>query len=538
MAARRSGPDGLMGRLSASSDTGMVVAPHFLAAEAGRAVLAGGGNAVEAAVATAAAIAVVYPHMNSIGGDGFWLVRRPDSSVFAIDACGRAAAAADLALYAGHDTIPWRGPLAANTVAGAISGWEMALAMADGTLPLARLLADAIRHAEDGVTVTAGGASLAAAKSAELRDQPGAYAAVFEPEGRPLMEGEILRQPALAQTLQRLADMGLDGFYRGALAADLVADLAEMGSPLSATDLASHKAEQTTPLQAQVAGAMLYNHQPPTQGIASLLILALADRLAMPASECFALVHTLVEATKQAFLWRDQHCGDPAYMAADAQNLLNDSTALDAMARAIDPATALAWPQPSQAGDTVWFGAADAAGWVVSCIQSTYFEFGSGLVLPRTGVCWQNRGASFRLADSGWNALKPGRKPFHTLNPALALFDDGRALAYGTMGGEGQPQTQAAVFTRYARHTMPLAEAIARPRWLLGRTWGEESTSLKLEEGFAPELYEQLAKAEHQVEIVAGNNSMMGHAGAVLRGADGMLEGASDPRCDGMAAAC
>ena len=531
-----------MGPLTASSDTGMVVAPHALAAEAGRAVLGDGGNAVEAAVATAATIAVTYPHMNAIGGDGFWLIRRPDGAMLAIDACGRAAQAADLALYAGHEAVPWRGPLAANTVAGAVSGWQLALETAQqtgqGQMPLSRLLRDAVRHAEEGVTITRGGAAIAAAKGAELRAQPGAYAAVFEPLGRPLCEGERLAQPALAATFRRLAADGLDSFYRGALAQDIARDLAELGSPVGLADLAAHRPEASSPLSVTIEGARLFNHGPPTQGIASLLILALAEWLPASELDSFDHVHTLVEATKQAFLWRDEHCGDPAYMQCDAQSLLNDVAMLDAMAARIDPHRAMPWPQASQWGDTVWFGTADAEGWMVSCIQSTYFEFGSGLVLPRTGVCWQNRGASFRLAQEGWNALKPGRKPFHTLNPAMALFDDGRALAYGTMGGEGQPQTQAALFTRFARHGLPLAEAIARPRWLLGRTWGEHSTSLKLEQGFPPLLYRQLAAAGHAVEVVPPCNAMMGHAGAVLRTASGRLEGASDPRCDGMAAAC
>jgi gamma-glutamyltranspeptidase/glutathione hydrolase len=173
-------------------------------------------------------------------------------------------------------------------------------------------------------------------------------------------------------------------------------------------------------------------------------------------------------------------------------------------------------------------------------IQSTYFEFGSGLVLPKTGITWQNRGASFRLAEKGWNALKPGRKPFHTLNPALAHFEDGRVMAYGTMGGEGQPQTQAAVFSRYGWQGTDLARAIAEPRWLLGRTWGEDSTSLKIEEGFDEALYASLGAAGHVVERVSANNAMMGHAGAIVMGRDrsgkDWFEGASDPRCDGRAA--
>jgi len=526
--------------LSSRTTQGMVVAPHFAAAEAGRAVLAEGGNAVEAAIAVAATIAVVYPHMNSIGGDGFWLIHRPGQPVVAIDACGRAAAKADLALYNGLDNVPWRGPLAANTVAGAIAGWAKAREIAPGTLPLSRLLAEAIAYARDGVSVTAGGAALAAAKSAELRDLPGAYAEIFEPDGRPLAEGDSLRQPALARTLERLVEEGLDSFYRGELALDIASDLAALGSPVSAQDLSAHRAELTEPLSVSVKGATLFNHQPPTQGIASLLILALADRLELGADSSFAHLHGLVEATKQAFLWRDVHCGDPAFMEADPRALLADSAALDAMAGKIDPERALPWPQPSQQGDTVWFGAADRDGMVVSLIQSTYFEFGSGLVLPKTGITWQNRGASFRLAESGWNALKPGRKPFHTLNPALAHFEDGRVMAYGTMGGEGQPQTQAAVFSRYGWQGTALADAIAQPRWLLGRTWGEDSTSLKIEEGFNEALYATLRNAGHVVERVSANNAMMGHAGAIVMGADtsenAWFEGASDPRCDGRAA--
>jgi oxamate amidohydrolase len=513
-----------------SALNGCVTAPHYLAARAGRAVLRRGGSAVEACVAVSAALAVVYPHMTGIGGDGFWTIREPDGRVHGIHGCGGAAQAATLDLYRGLDAVPWRGPLAANTVAGTVSAWDAALE--GGTTPLGDLLAEAIGYAEEGVPVTAGGAAIAAAKAKELRGQPGAWATTYEG----LREGDVLRQPALAETLQRLVDDGLDGFYRGTLAADIAADLAALGSPVAAGDLAAHRATRPAPLHVATRLGTLYNSAPPTQGIASLLILALFDRLAADAADGFDHVHALVEATKQAFLWRDAHCGDPALMTQDAQGLLDDGAALDAMAAAIDPARALAWPQPSQWGDTCWFGAIDARGQVVSCIQSTYFEFGSGLVLPRTGITWQNRGASFRLAETGWNALKPGRKPFHTLNPALAVFGDGRVMAYGTMGGEGQPQTQAALFSRYARFGQDLQAAISAPRWLLGRTWGEQSTTLKIEDGFDPALYAALAEAGHAVERVGPLTAMMGHAGALVRHADGRIEGASDPRSDGEAA--
>jgi len=516
---------------------GMVTAPHHLASQAGLAVLRDGGTAIEAAVAVAATLAVVYPHMTGIGGDGFWLVAEADGRTHAVSACGGAAAAADLDLYRGLEAVPWRGPLAANTVAGTISGWEAVLATGRSTLPLDRLLRDAIHHAEAGVAVTRGGAEIGQAKGGELRGLPGAWARSFEPDGRPLREGELLRQTVLGETLRRLATDGLAGFYQGALAADIAADLATLGSPVGAGDLAGHRADRPEPLSVGIADATLFNLTPPTQGLASLLILALFDRLEARDAESFAHVHGLVEATKQAFLIRDAHVGDPAYMTIDPQALLDDDAALDAMAARIDLKRALRWPQPGQAGDTCWFAVADGEGQVVSAIQSIYFEFGSGLVLPRTGITWQNRGASFRLAEAGWNALKPGRKPFHTLNPALARFADGRVMAYGTMGGEGQPQTQAALFSRYARFGVDLQDAITRPRWLLGRTWGEDSTSLKIEDRFDPALYDALRAAGHQVELLAPFTATMGHAGAIVRHPDGMLEGATDPRSDGVVAA-
>lgn len=518
------------------SRRGLAVAPHHLAAQAGRDVLRDGGTAVEASVAMAATLAVVYPHMTGIGGDGFWLIREPDGRVHAIDACGRAAQAATPDFYAGQSSIPWRGPGAANTVAGTVAGWALALAGDGNRLPLPRLLADAIQHARDGVPITAGGAQIAATKSAELRVQPGAYATIFEPEGHALREAELLRQPALAATFERLASAGLDDYYRGELAQAIAADLAALGSPLALADLHAHRADASVPLNVRLRDATVYNHAPPTQGLASLLILALFDRLHTEHADGFDHLHGLIEATKQAFLIRDAHVGDPAYMSLDPQALLDDCEQLDALAARIDPAHALPWPQPSQAGDTTWFGAIDGRGQAVSCIQSTYFEFGSGLVLPHTGITWQNRGCSFRLARDGWNALRPGRKPFHTLNPALAVFDDGRVMSYGTMGGEGQPQTQAAVFTRYARFGQSLQQSVTAPRWLLGRTWGEDSTSLKLENRFDPAVIHALREAGHAVELLPNFTSVMGHAGALVREADGTLAGAADPRSDGAVA--
>ena len=517
---------------------GMVTAPHHLASEAGLRVLRDGGNAIEATVAMAACLAVVYPHMTSIGGDGFWLIAPPGAKPHAIDACGAAAHAATPELYRrkGHAAVPWRGPLAANTVAGTISGWGKALELSaklGGRLPLARLMEDAIWHAEHGFAVTASQAELTASKLAEVHDAPN-FAATFLIAGRLPQQGEIVKLPALGRTLRRLADKGPDDFYRGALARTIAANLAELGAPVAASDLERHHATTPDPLSVRIQGATLFNLPPPTQGLASLMILALFDRLDVREGESFDHIHGLVEAAKQAFLVRDRIIGDPAAMGEDARAYLRRPV-LDRLAKRIDRRRALPWPAPAAAGDTVWLGAIDGSGVATSFIQSIYFEFGSGCVLPDLGIVWQNRGASFLLEGAGPRVLAPGRKPFHTLNPALARFADGRTMVYGTMGGEGQPQTQSAVFTRFATYGMPLAQAVAAPRWLLGKTWGADSVTLKLESRFDPALVSALRAAGHDVEMLDAFTGTMGHAGAIVRHDTGLLEGASDPRSDGAA---
>jgi gamma-glutamyltranspeptidase/glutathione hydrolase len=284
---------------------------------------------------------------------------------------------------------------------------------------------------------------------------------------------------------------------------------------------------------------------PPTQGLASLAILGIADRI-LPAAPGgfdpgdfdpggFDYVHRLVEATKQAILLRTAHVTDPDHMTETPEALLS-AACLDRLAAAVDPARALPWPTPAVPGDTVWLAAADAAGRVVSFIHSIYWEFGSGLVLRDTGIQWQNRGSSFALAADRPNPLAPGRLPFHTNNPALALFDDGRVLAYGSMGGEGQPQTQAAVFTRHVCFGQDLYDAIAAPRWLLGRTWGASRSSLRMESRFDPSVIDAMRAAGHDIDMVGDFDEVMGHAGAIVRQPDGTILGASDPRCDGSAA--
>jgi gamma-glutamyltranspeptidase len=517
---------------------GVVAAPHHAAVEAGRAALAEGGNALEAMVAMAATIAAVYPHMTQVGGDGFWLVREPSGRVRAFMAAGRAGSDARRELYREYESVPARGPLAALTVPGAIAGWSLALEAAravGGRLPLVDLLAPAIRHAGEGYLVTPSQARLSAEKLAELEHVPG-FAATFLLDGKPPDPGARLTQTALAATLDHLAHAGLDDFYRGDVGREVAADLERIGSPVTRADLERQRATLAEPLSVALMVGTAFNTPPPTQGLASLMILALYERLRVPQGEGFDHVHGLIEATKRAFAVRDRVVTDPDRLPHPVERYL-DGKFLDGEALAIDRRKAAHWPAPYGEGDTVWMGAADAAGLVVSYIQSLYWEFGSGVVLPRTGVIMQNRGASFSLDPDALNALAPGRLPFHTLNPALVVLADGRIIAYGTMGGDGQPQTQAALFTRHVLYRMPLERAIDAPRWLLGRTWGSTHTNLRMESRFEDSLVDRLLSAGHDVEVLPQPYSdVMGHAGAVVLHPNGTLEGAHDPRADGGAA--
>ena len=517
---------------------GVVCAPHSGTVEAGRSILAEGGNALEAMLAMAASIAAIYPHMNHIGGDGFWLIREPNGRVRAIMAAGPAGSEARPEFYREYEAIPTRGPLAALTVPGAIGGWMLALDVAKanaGKLPLDVLLTAAYGSARDGYKVSRSQAQLTQDKLSELASAPG-FAATFLVDGKPPAAGTVLKQEAFATTLAHLAHAGLDDFYRGDVGREIAADLVRIGSPVTRDDLTRYHATLAEPLHVELPVGSVYNTDAPTQGVASLMILALFARLGVTQAEDFDHIHGLVEATKRALRVRDRVVTDPNYLAHALDRCLEPKF-IAGEAMKIDRRKAAPWPLASGAGDTVWMGAADTTGLVVSYIQSLYWEFGSGCILPHTGVLMQNRGISLSLQRGTLNSLAPGRLPLHTLNPALSVLKDGRIMAYGTMGGDGQPQTQGALFTRHVLFDEPLAEAIDRPRWVLGRTWGAAQTRLRLENCFDGNLIDALHAAGHDVEVLDEPYSdVMGHAGAVVLHPDGSCEGAHDPRSDGGAA--
>jgi oxamate amidohydrolase len=517
---------------------GAVCGPEEKAVVAGRLILAEGGNAIEAMIGMAAAIAAGYPHMNHLGGDGFWLIRERSGRLRAIMAAGPAGSDAKPELYRDYETIPTRGPLAALTVPGAVGGWILALQAAKangGKLPLDMLLEPAVALARSGYAVSRSQARLTEAHLAELQSAPG-FAEHFLLDGKAPAAGSVLKQEALAATLNHLGDAGLDDFYRGDVGREIAADLAHIGSPVAREDLTDYEARLAGPLHINLACGNVYNTDAPTQGVAALMILALFDRLGVTEAEGFDHIHGLVEATKRALRMRDRVVTDPDRLPHGLDRCL-ESRFIAGEAMKIDRHRAAPWPLTGGEGDTIWMGAADSSGLVVSYIQSLYWEFGSGCVLPATGVLMQNRGASFSLQTGALNPLEPGRLPPHTLNPALAVLRDGRIMAYGCMGGDGQPQTQSALFTRHVLFREPLPDAIDRPRWVLGRTWGAPRTALRLEPRFDDNLIDALAFARHDVEVLDEPYSdVMGHAGAVVLHPDGTCEAAHDPRADGGAA--
>ncbi len=524
---------------SALGYRGAFTAPHRVAALTGQEVIDAGGTAVEAMVAAAAMIAVVYPHMNGIGGDCFWLIKRKGAKPIEIAGCGPAAEMATVDWYReqGHaDAIPARGGVAALSVPGTLGGWKQALSTGSSQkpIPLGELLWPAASYAREGIAVTANQSACTADKLDTLKGVPG-FDETFLVDGKPPAAGHRMIQTALGDTLETVGQYGIDAYYRGDIALTHAAFLEKHGSPLRYSDFEAYEAQMLQPLGLETKTGTLYNSNPPTQGISSLMILGIYERLGIDHAEGIEHIHGLVEATKQAFILRNAGLADPAVMGDLQEQWLSDAC-LDELAGNVKMNSALPWPHEPKEGDTIWMGAIDRYGTVVSFIQSVYWEFGSGLVCSDTGVFFQNRGAGFSLAE-GPNQLAPGKRPFHTLNPALAELKDGRVIAYGTMGGEGQPQTQAAVFSRYAMHEMDLQEAITRPRWLLGKTWGEATTTLKLEDRIDDNVIAELRKMGHSIETIPAYSDLAGHAGGVALHENDLVEAATDPRSDGAALA-
>ena len=535
------------------SANGAVTTPHYLASQAGLDVLKKGGNAVDAAIAAAATLAVVYPQMNTIGGDNFWLIYNAKTKeVRALNASGRSGSKATIAFYKnkGYSKIPARGYHAANTVPGTVSGWDEAYKyahanMSNKGLPWNQLLGSAIFYARNGFPVTPSlerwqtiNVDPTNNEFRNLQRFDGFRNTYLKPDGSAYKVGEIMRLPELSNTLNLIATKGAKEFYTGSIAKKIVADLSANDGMLSMDDFARHRADWVKPLTVDYRGYKAYNLPPNTQGMASLEILNILNNIDVKAmGEGSAdYYHAIVEATKEAFVDRDKYLTDPDFNKIPLDFLLSKAHGKDQAARIkMDvAATGLAPLEPK--GDTIWLGVVDKDGNAVSLIQSIYHDFGSSIVPKGTGVLLQNRGSFFSLDPAHVNHLEPRKRTFHTLNAAMLLKNQKPYLIYGTMGGEGQPQTQAAIATRVVDFGMSPQDAIAAPRWLHGRTWGASSNDLKVEGRVPASVRDELKRRGHPVNAVDDYTDTMGHAGAiVIDPVTNLKSGGTDPRGDGLA---
>lgn len=521
--------------MSADGRLGIVTSPHPLATEAGATVLRSGGDAIEAAIAIGATIGVVYPHFCGLGGDAVWLVADREGRRAAFLGIGQAAKA----LPAFDGPIPTRGPPSMLTTACAVDSWRHAKEWSerewDGRVPFPALLADAIAHARDGFPVSKSQAFWLAFRRSEAAHWPG-FAPVFMPDSA-CEAGSLFRQEGVARALEAIASQGPRSFYEGALAKTLAAGLAAAGSPLTAADLAASRTREAAPLSLSYRGYELLAPPPPTQGVSTLAIMGILEHFDLAAYGAGSAdhIHLCVEAVKRAFLTRDD-TADPDFAPQPVEEWLNPDR-LAAAARTIDVRRALAWPQPFRTGDTVFFGAVDGRGRSASVLQSIYFDWGSGVPVGEIGLLWQNRGAAFSVVPGRPNALAPGKRPFYTLNPGLGLKDGKPAFVYGTQGADGQPQTLSMVLTRLIDFGETPAVALAGPRFLLGKTFSDSRDSLKIESDVGAVTLADLAARGHELSPIEPQSPLAGLAGAIRIGGDGAVEGAHDPRGEGVAEA-
>lgn len=505
----------------------LVATAQPLATQAGVAALARGGNAVDAALAAALTLTVVAPTGCGLGSDLFALVD-DGRMVHGLKAAGRAPAAWTPARFAGRAAMPELG-WDSVTVPGAAGGWQ-ALAERFAVFPLVRLAEPAVAYARRGFPVSPGIAGEWASGAQARRDQPG-FAATFCPEGRPPAAGEIVRLPAIADSLEEIAQSGGEALYRGRLAEALADHSRRHGGGLAADDLAAYTPRWVTPLSVDVAGWRVYGLPPPSQAVAGLLALGLIDpdRQARGGA---AAGHEQIEAMKLAQAAVAAELADPEAMARPAQAFLGEAERAQLRA-GLDPQTVRApqAPAPTGAG-TVAVTAADSTGLTVSLMQSNYRGFGSGVVPDGTGISLHNRGASFGLAPGHPNRVGPSKLPAHTLMPGL-LKDrsTGAATALGVMGGPVQPQGFLQVALRLMVQGQDPQAAIAAPRWrLLG------GRSVALEDGLSAQAGQDLAACGHSLEP-ASAAVPFGFGGAqAVQGLGRAAAGGSDGRQDGQAA--
>jgi gamma-glutamyltranspeptidase / glutathione hydrolase len=515
-------------------DAGAIATPHHLATRAGRDVLAAGGNAVDAVVAANLVLAVVTPYHCGVGGDLLAMVF--DGRDHGVVSAGSAPAGATRdavleAIESGHGDpttalpgtqgMPSFGALPV-TVPGAVAGWFHLLERF-GTRSFGALMAAAVELAEHGFVVSEHASGLLAGGRRALDDQPG----FAETYGR-MRAGARFVQPELAATLRELADHGPGHLHGGPLGDRVAEVLQRHGSTMTVDDLGAHEVEEVAPLRARYRGVEVLELPPPTQGVTALTALGLLELLGdrLPGDPADAL-HLQIEAVRLATADRQEHLADPAAMEATPAELLAPQR-LAAMAADIDAGTAtlgrVGRPAP---GGTAYLCAADADGLLVSLSQSNFRGFGSGIVVPGAGFALHDRGAHFSLADADPNVIAPGKRPMHTLIPAMAMRDGDPWLVFGTMGGDAQPQIHVQLLGRLLDEDLDPAAALATPRFVVDVGDGR----VGVEPGVDGGVVASLARRGHEI-VELSSAAAAGHAHLLEVGADG-VRGASDPRTEG-----
>lgn len=514
----------------ATSSRAVICTPHAQASAAGMRILDAGGTAIDAMMAASAMLAAVFPHMTGLGGDALWMIH--DRKVRTIVGIGHAGQR----LPEGG-TISLRGPASVASTAGAMASWQTAANISrhewGSKLGWADLLEDAASVADAGTPISQSHLFWQTLRQPLIEQLPDLHR-LCKTEGRWLREGDMLRQPELANTLRHLAKHGVEDFYKGELAQAFGAAFDQLGCGLTTADLAATQAHETAPVSVRYRQGRLYNVAPPCQGLYTLQAMAVLQHkpLAQAGNGSALYYHYLVEAIKQGLLLRNEQLCDPLTQPWDFAANLHDEK-IRHYAEAIDDQRASPWNEPGRPADTAWMAATDAQGRTACLIQSLFHDFGSGCILGDTGVLWQNRAAGFNANPEHVNGWAPGKRPAHTLNPSCYLADDGRRWFFGTQGGDGQPQTQMVLATQLIDYRQPIDLALQTPRFLLGRSFFDSTDNLKLEGDMSTATVEGLAALGHEVETIAARSPLTGHAGIIAIDAEGVRSAMHDPRGEG-----
>ena len=505
----------------------VVATSQPLAAQAGLRMLLKGGNAADAALAAAISLTVVEPTSNGIGSDAFCILWDGEQ-LHGLNASGRSPAAWSLERFQGQPRMPKRG-WDSVTVPGCVAAWAD-LSAKFGKLPFADLFEPAIKYAADGFLVSPTIARLWSNQVSELKSYPG-FAEAFMPNGRAPEAGELFKCPAQARTLERIAATRGEAFYRGDLAEAMAACARQGGGALTVEDLASHTNDWVAPVGIDYRGFRLHEIPPNGQGIAALMalgILANFDMAALPVDSIDSL-HLQIEAMKLAFADLYEYVSDPATMRVAPADMLNprylkERVALIDRQRAGTPA----FGRPSQGG-TVYLTAADESGMMVSYIQSNYNGFGSGIVVPGTGVSLQDRGFGFSLTPGHANVVASRKRPFHTIIPGFVTKDGRPVMSFGVMGGSMQAQGHMQVMLRMVDHRQNPQAASDAPRWRI-----DSGVTVGIEQGVASDVVEGLRRRGHDMLQADRWATSFGRAQLIYRMEDGYCA-ASERRTDGQA---